>query len=57
MKQYFVRWANSVWDNACAALFCMLVFRLFMCLILQHDNRWRQLSFGYVFFDYVFFPW
>lgn len=33
-------------DNKCiTTLLCMLVWRLFMSLCVQHDSKWRQLSF------------
>ena len=28
-----------------AILLCLLVLKLFMCSFLEHDSRWRQLSF------------
>ena len=37
--------ANSVLASVCIALLCRFVFRLFMCLLMQHDNRWRHVSF------------
>jgi len=33
--------------SACTALLCRLVRRLFMCLFVQHDSKWRQLSFSF----------
>ena len=43
VKQWVVGWACCVFDGACIALFCRS--RLFMCLFLQHDSRWRHVPF------------
>jgi hypothetical protein len=31
--------------HACIALLRWFVFRLFMCLLVQHDSKWRHVSF------------
>ena len=31
--------------NACATSLCRFVSRLFMCLFLQHERKWRHVSF------------
>ena len=38
-KQQVVMWAGSVFASACIALLCRFPLRLFMCLLVQHDNR------------------
>ena len=45
VKQRVVGWASSVFASACIALLCWFVLRLFMCLLVQHDSRWRHVSF------------
>ena len=32
-------WACSVFVSVCTTLLCRFVLRLFMCLLIQHDNR------------------
>jgi hypothetical protein len=39
VKQHVVGWASSVFASACTALACQFVFRLFMCLLMQHVKR------------------
>ena len=36
VKQRVVGWASSLFVNACIALLCQFVFRLFMCLLVQY---------------------
>ena len=38
-------WASSVFASACTTLLCQFVLRLFMFLFVQHDSRWRHVSF------------
>ena len=38
VKHLDVGWANSGFANTCVALLCWLVFKLFMCLFVQHDS-------------------
>ena len=45
VKQRVVGWASSVFANVCIALLCQFVLRLFMWLLVQHDSRWRHVSF------------
>ena len=45
IKQWVVRWASHVFANACTALLCRFGFRLFMCLLVLLDSRWRHVSF------------
>ena len=44
VKQWVVGWASSVFASACIALLCQFVLKLFMCLLEQHDSRWRHVS-------------
>jgi hypothetical protein len=44
VKQWVVGWASSVFASACLALLCWFVLRLCMCLLMQHDSRWRHIS-------------
>ena len=30
--------------STCITLLCWFVLRLFMCLLVQHDSRWRHVS-------------
>ena len=41
VKDRVVGCANSVFASVCIVLLCRYVFRLFMCLFMQHDSRWR----------------
>ena len=45
VKQWVVGWASIVFVSACIALLCRFVLRLFMFLLMQHDSRWRHVSF------------
>jgi hypothetical protein len=45
VKQQVVGWASSAFVGACIALLCLFVLRLFMCSLMQHDCRWRHVSF------------
>lgn len=40
-----MRWASRVLAIACNALLWWLVHRLLMCLFVQHESRWRHVSF------------
>ena len=42
MKHPMVGWANSMFANACINLLYWLFLRLFMCLFVQLDSRWRH---------------
>jgi hypothetical protein len=44
LKQRVVEWASSVFASVCIDLLCRFVLRLFMCLLVQHDSRWRHVS-------------
>jgi hypothetical protein len=44
VKQFVVGMAFSVLASTCIALLCCLVLRLFMCLFVQHDSKWRDVS-------------
>lgn len=33
--------------NACVTSLCQLVHRSFMCLFLQHESKWRHVSFWF----------
>ena len=37
VKDLVVGWASDVYASGCVALLCLLVWRLFMCLSMQHD--------------------
>ena len=39
VKQRIVEWASGVFASACTTLLYRFVLRLFMCLLVQHDNR------------------
>ena len=39
VKRLVIEWANSVFANACVALLCWLILKLFMCLFVQRDSR------------------
>ena len=41
VKQQVVGWTSSV----CIAILCRFVLRLFMCLLMQDDSKWRHVSF------------
>ena len=45
VKQQVVGWASSVFATMHIALLCWFVLRLFMCLLLQCDSRWRHVLF------------
>ena len=45
VNQWVVGWASSVFVSAWIALLCWFVLRLFMCLLMQDDSRWRHVSF------------
>lgn len=40
-------WASSVFTTACIALLCWFVFKLFMCLVVQHESRWGHVAFSW----------
>ena len=42
VNQLIVGWCSCVYDNVCIATLCRFVLKLFMCLLLQHDSRWRH---------------
>jgi hypothetical protein len=45
VKQWVVGWTRSVFASACIALLRWFVLRFYMCLLMQHDSRWRNVSF------------
>ena len=45
VKQQVVVWASSVFASAWTTTLCWFVLRLFMCVLMQHDSRWRHVSF------------
>ena len=45
VKQWVVGCASHVFASACTALLYRFVFRLFICLVVDHDSRWRHVSF------------
>ena len=45
VKHQVAGWASNVFASACTTLLCWFILRLFMCLFVQHDNRWRHVSF------------
>lgn len=44
VKHLVVGWARSVSTSMCATLLCLLVLKLFICLFVQHESRWRHVS-------------
>lgn len=44
VKHLVMERASNVFASACVALLCRLVRRLFMCLFVQQDMRWRHVS-------------
>jgi hypothetical protein len=40
-----VGWAISVFASVCTTLLCQFILELVMCLLVQHDSRWRHVSF------------
>lgn len=38
VKHFVVVWANKMFGNACVALLCQSILKLF---IVQHNSRWR----------------
>lgn len=48
VRHLVMGWANKVSACACTTtLLCILVLRLFICLFVKHERRWRQLSFRF----------
>ena len=45
VEQQVVGWASSVFTGTCIVLLRWFVLRLFMCLLVQHDRRWRHVPF------------
>ena len=43
-KHRVVGWARSLLASVCVCvvLLCLQVCRLFMCLFVQHDSRWKH---------------
>ena len=46
LKHWVVGWANNVFASVCISLMCRFVLRLFICSFVQHNNKWRHVSFG-----------
>jgi uncharacterized membrane protein YcaP (DUF421 family) len=51
--QQVMGWASSVFTSACTALLCWFVLILFMCLLVQHDSRWRHVQFSGMCIGYM----
>ena len=47
VKHLVVGWTRRVMASVCTDFLCPLVWWLLMCLFVQHNMRWRQLSFGF----------
>ena len=46
LKHRVVGWANTVFASACISLICQFVLRFFICSSVQHNSKWRHVSFG-----------
>jgi hypothetical protein len=45
VKQQVVVCASNVFYGACIASLCQFVLKLFMCLLVRRDSKWRHVSF------------
>ena len=44
-KRRVMGWASNVFTSVCVALLCWFDLRLLVCVLVQHNSKWRHVSF------------